>query len=88
MTSKTLSNKGYCTFASLQDDSKGKLEDLQEALTEYIEETYNGEVNEFTESESVIICEDDPFLGSQAVTETFSVPKAPIVIKSVKVTKF
>lgn len=81
-------NKAYCTFATLQKDSKGKLEDLKEALEEYIEDVYNGEVESFTESESVIICEDDPYLGSQSLRETFSVPKTPIIIKSVKVIKY
>lgn len=82
------SNKAYCTFATLQSDSKNKLENLQTALKEYIEETYNGETDEFTENKSVTVCEDDPNLKDHAIRETFSVPKKPIVIKSVKVTKF
>ena len=88
LSTTSVNNKAYCTFAELQEDSKSKLEDLQEALTEYIEANYNGEVDNFTEAETVIICEDDPFLASQSVTATFSVPKSPIVIKSVKVTKY
>ena len=81
-------NKAYCTFATLEEDSKSTLEDFKTALTEYIEANYNGEASGFTESESVTICEDDPYLGSQSIRETFSVPKTPIIIKSVKVTKF
>ena len=88
LSKTTLSNKGYCTFATLQSDSQDVLEDLQEALTDYIETTYNGEVESFTESESVVICEDDPYIGSQSIRENFSVPKKAIVIKSVKVTKY
>ena len=88
LATTTFTNKAYCTFATLQGGSKSKLEALQQALKDYIEEKYNGETADFTESESVTICEDDPFLGDHAIRENFSVPKQPIVIKSVKVTKY
>ena len=88
LSTTSVNNKAYCTFAQLQEDSQATLEDLQEALTEYIESNYNGEVDNFTEVESVVIGEDDPYLASQLITATFSVPKSPIVIKSVKVTKY
>ena len=84
----TLSNKAYCTFANLKGDSKETLEDLQTALTEYIEEKHEGEPSEFTNNEAVIICEDDPYLGDHAIKEIFNVPKQSIVIKSVKVKKY
>ena len=88
LSNTSVNNKAYCTFATIKGDSKSKLEDLKEALDEYIEERYEGEVEEFTESELVMIGEDDPMLKTQAVRKTFSVPKQPIVIKSVKVLKY
>lgn len=88
LSNNAVNNKAYCTFATIKGDSKSKLEDLKEALDEYIEDKYDGEVSEFTESELVMIGEDDPMLKTQAVRKTFSVPKQPIVIKSVKVLKY
>lgn len=87
LSTTTKTNTAYCTFATLQEDSKSVLEGLQADLNEYIEEHYSDE-NPFTENKTVTICEDDPFLGEHSVAEVFSVPKAPIVIKKVKVTKF
>ena len=88
LATTTVNLKAYCTFAELEEDSKEVLEALQEALTEYIDANYEGEVDAFTESQSVLICEDDPYLASESAKATFSVPKSPIVIKSVKVTKY
>ena len=88
LSNTTVNNKAYCTFAELQEDSKEKLENLQEALTDYIEEKHNDEVDSFTESQSILIGEDDPYLASQSVRVNYRVPKSAIVIKSVKVTKF
>ena len=88
LSKTSLTNKSYCTFAELDEDSVDVLEDLQEALADYIETVYNGEVEDFTESESMLIGEDDPYLASHSARVTVSVPKSPIVIKSVKVTKY
>ena len=88
LATTTVNNKAYCTFAELQEDSKEVLEDLQEALTDYIESKYNSEVGDFTEAQSILVGEDDPYLATQSVRVTYNVPKTPIVIKSVKVTKF
>ena len=85
LSKTSLTNKSYCTFAELDEDSVDVLEDLQEALADYIETVYNGEVEDFTESESMLIGEDDPYLGDHAIKEIFNVPKQSIVIKSVKV---
>jgi hypothetical protein len=81
-------NNAYCTFATLKKDSESVLKNLQTAINDYIEATYNGESAEFTESESVTVCTDDVHLGDHAITDVFSVPKKPIVIKKVKVLKY
>ena len=87
LSETAVTNKAYCTFATLEGDSKAKLEALQEALADYIADNYS-DSESFTESETLNVCEDDPRLSDHSVTETFSVPKKAIVIKSVKVTKY
>ena len=88
LSATTKNNSGYCTFATLKEDSESVLKNLQTAINDYIETTYNGESAEFTESESVTVCTDDVHLGDHAITDEFSVPKKPIVIKKVKVLKY
>ncbi len=88
LSAASKNNNAYCTFATLKADSKSALQSLQTALNEYIEDNYNGESSDFTESESVTVCTDDAHLGDHSITETFSVPKKPIVIKKVKVLKY
>jgi len=74
-------NSAYCTFATLKKDSVSTLEDLQEAIAEYADDFV-------TSVSGVRVDQDDPFLGEKKTTATFSVPNQPIVIKSVKVTKY
>ncbi len=81
LSSTTVSNSAFCTFATLSEGSKEELTALEEAIKEY-------EYDEFVESKTVLIGEDDPLVGSLALDEKVSVPKTPIVIQSVKVTKF
>jgi hypothetical protein len=57
------------------------LKSLQEAIKEY---TYK----EFVDSKTVLVAQDDPLVGSLALDVKVSVPKTPIIIKNVKVTKF
>ena len=76
-TAKT--NNAYCTFATLSSDSTSELMDLQDAIKD---------IEDFTERKTIIIGEDDPFVGTLALDEAISVPTTPIVIKTVKVTKF
>jgi cyclophilin family peptidyl-prolyl cis-trans isomerase len=81
LTSTTITNQGYCTFATLAEDSVEELKSLQEAIKEY---TYK----EFVDSKTVLVAQDDPLVGSLALDVKVSVPKTPIIIKNVKVTKF
>ncbi len=90
LTETAKSNSGYCTFAKLKSGSKDDLEDLIDAINEYIEDNYeDGETNEFTESIVKNVFEDDPFMKDKAPqNEAFSTPKEPIIIKSMKITKY
>ena len=87
-TKSTKTNNGYCTFATVKDDSKSVLEDLQEAINDYIEDVYHGESADFTESKTVVVGTDDAILADHSVDTVFNVPNAPIIIKKVKVLKY
>ncbi len=82
LVSTEQTNASYCTFATLSGKSKDVLTDLQEAISEYAGE------EAFTETVSTKIFQDDPFMKDKNVKKNLSVPKAPIIIQSVKVTKY
>ena len=80
-------NTAYCTFAYLVDDEDNvqALTDLKAAIQEKVDEAKETE-GSFTDSRSIVVNQDDAYVGSR--TETFKVPTEAIVIKSVVVTKF
>jgi cyclophilin family peptidyl-prolyl cis-trans isomerase len=84
----TKTNKSYCTFATLKEDSVSVLEDLQQAITDYIEEKYDSNTEDFVTKTAMAIDAEDAYVGDQDRTTTYDVPKEPIIIKSVKVTKY
>ena len=80
----------YCTFAKLKSNSKATLENLQEAIEDYIEATYGNEEDpdaEFVDEATVEIVDGNK-LNAQVAEQAFYVPKSPIVIKTIKQTKF
>ena len=81
LSSTTVTNNAYCTFAKLSEDSVDELKDLQNEIKEY-------EYDEFVNSVNTLVGQDDPFIGTLALEVKVSVPKTPIIIKSVKVNKF
>lgn len=82
--SETTTND-YCTFAKLDEGSVAVLEELEDAINSYVGEE---ESDEFTTQRSVRVDEDDAIVGETVKEVTFDVPNDPIVIKSVKVTKY
>ena len=84
----TKTNKSYCTFATLKEDSVSVLEDLQQAITDYIEEKYDSNTDDFVTKTAMTIDVEDAYVGDQDKTTTYDVPNEPIIIKSVKVTKY
>ena len=86
-------NARYCTFATLKEDSVEVLQDLQDAIAEYIEKNYTVEegesaVSEFTTKQMVEVDTDDIFTGDKNETATFLVPNEPIVIKDITTKKY
>ena len=84
----SVAQSGYCTFALLQDGEDKELKELQEDIADYIEEQYGEETSEFTTSQSVTFGEGDMLLDNFEKSVTCSVPKAAIVIESIKITKY
>lgn len=76
----------YCTFATLENADV--LKDFKADFDAYISANYGTEEDDFFTEESVTVCQDDAVVGDHEITVTYDVPKTPIVIKSVKVTKY
>lgn len=85
VTSET-ATPDYCTFAKLDEDSVSVLEDLEDAINNYVND--EDEDAEFTTAHTVRVDADDAIVGETVKELTFDVPNDPIVIKSVKVTKY
>jgi cyclophilin family peptidyl-prolyl cis-trans isomerase len=85
MVTTETATSDYCTFAKLDEDSVSVLEDLQAAINAYVGEE---EGDEFTSAHTVRVDEDDIIVGETVKEVKFDVPNSPIVIKSVKVTKY
>ena len=81
-------NKNYCVFATLDSESVSTLKSLQEAIADYIEENYGEESEDFTKSEVVSVEANAAVPGDKNGSEVFDVPKEPIYLKSVKITKY
>jgi cyclophilin family peptidyl-prolyl cis-trans isomerase len=88
LSASTKTQNDFCVFASLDEDSKAVLEDLQEAINDYVNDHYYGEMEDFTKITSVKVDKEDHFVGDLDNTELFNIPKTPIIIKYVKVTKY
>lgn len=86
--SETSSNlTEYCTFAKLKKGSKDNLQDLLDAIEEYKDANYTEEES-FTTDFVLTVDSDDPLVGDNPQDVTYSVPNEPIIIKSIKVTKW
>ncbi len=82
LTETEKSNKGYCTFATLDEDSVEELKDLKEEIAQYVSD----EANVITATKTVDA--DDPYVASYAKKDTFALFVEPIVVKKVEVKKF
>ena len=78
-TSETADSE-HCTFATLKSGSVDDLEELVAAINDYEADF----VTEYT----VEVDRDDAFIAELENTAVYNVPVSPIVIKSVKVTKY
>ena len=78
-------------FAVLAEDSVDELNDLKSAIDSYISANFDEEEEDgakFTDDVEIHYGEGDPFIAESELTVTYNVPSMPIVIKSVKVTKY
>lgn len=84
-------DNNYCTFATLNEDSVSVLEDLQEAIKDYIADEYAASEDEdkktFAPEKKTQIDQDDRFVSKDSYA-TYKVPQEPIVIKKMTVEKY
>lgn len=85
MISSSSVTNSYCTFATLEK-GKDRLEALQDAIADYVEDL--GEEESFVEERTVSVDKYDPIVSGQNRKETFEVPKAAITIESITVKKY
>lgn len=84
-------DSNHCTFATLDEDSEDELNDLKDAIEAYIEANYSDtdeDAEEFTERIELEYGVGDPFISEAELTVKYDVPRMPIIIKSVTVTKY
>lgn len=81
------SSSSYCTFATLTGGSADVLTDLKEAIDDYVASKGDDEYS-FTESVDMVVDENDPFIGEDGQTVNYAVPKEPIVIEYITITKY
>lgn len=79
-------NASYCTFGQLlNDDARKELESLKKSISAYVDTLGD---NDFTESVTVRVDANDPYVAAEKTMMTYQVPVEPIVVKSVKITKY
>jgi hypothetical protein len=71
----------------LNDDSVETLRDLQKAVNDYVEETYD-EASDFLNDVTLYVDQDDYVVGSEGQSVTYYVTKEAIEIVSVKISKY
>ncbi len=89
-TSSSYSESNYAVFARLS--STEIFDDLVDAVNEYISSNHGGTASNFYTATDVRVDNLDTFSKEsekdRGISVTFNVPKTPIIIKSVKVTKY
>lgn len=82
----------YCVFAQLRNDkSRNRLEDLFEAVSDYISDYKSGSESSFYKTAADVHVDTlDTFADadSRDITVDFRIPEKPIIIRSVKITKY
>ncbi|MDE6442582.1 MAG: hypothetical protein K2L12_07535 [Clostridia bacterium] len=85
-SSTSYSESSYCVFATLKNDgAKEKLNDLLEAVSDYISD--NGLSSTFTTSVTTTVDKLDVYSNGGLETK-FTMTATPIIIKSVEITKY
>lgn len=86
-SSSSLSTSNYATFAYLtDDDSEAVLDDLRDAIDDYIDDEFSSESDFSTTVETEVDRDDALLVGPVQVT--YTVTATPIIIKSVVISKY
>ena len=89
-SSSSYTESKYCVFARLRNDkARNRLNSLLDAIEDYRSDLDSTNTN-FTRSVSTEVDNLDSFAkeGGQSISQTFTMTQSPIVIKSVKITKY
>ncbi len=89
-SSSGLDDDDYCLFGVLKnDDATEVLEDLQDAISDYISDNYSSS-SDFTSTVSNITIEnyEEVSDADRGVDASYTVTASPIIIRSVKITKY
>lgn len=75
-SSSSGSGTSYCTFATLEDDSVEVLDDLKAAITDYIEDEYEGNAADFAPTSKVVVDRGRPLCRlRQGIPGIFGSPR-------------
>lgn len=89
--SSSFSVSKYCVFAQLKDDkAKGVLDDLRDAISDYISDELGGSTSKFTSTVNTKVDNEDTFAedGGREIETSFTMTSMPIIIKTVSITKY
>lgn len=86
-TSSALTDSAYCTFGILKDGSGDVLNDLKDAISTYISDNLGGTSSSFYKSVEVTVDKYEQF-ADKGTDVTYRASVLPIVIKTVKITKY
>lgn len=85
------SSENYCIFGKLRnDDARDRLNELNDDISDYISDNLSGNSDNFTTSISTTVDNLDKYAGDggKSVEVSFTVTKKPLIVKSVKITKY
>lgn len=87
-TSSALSNASYCTFGLLKDEnSENALNDLIDAISDYIADNLSGTSSSFYKSVEVTVDKYEQF-ADKDTDVTYRATVLPIIVKTVEITKY
>lgn len=87
-SSTSLPVTSYCTFAELRNDAaEDTLNDLLDAIEDYIDDNYSGDDDDFVQTASNVYIDTQDEI-SVPTTTSYDVPVEPIIIKTVKITRY
>ena len=88
-SSTSYSASSYCTFGELRnDDAEDTLNDLLDAIDDYISDNCDGDDDNFVQTSDYVTVNTYDNTYVDALTVKYDVPVEPIIIKSVKITKY